>query len=314
VIVAVTGLSTSSNPEAGFGVLKSLKNVTHRDFRLVGLAYQPMETGLFHPGLMDRAFIVPAPRIDREAFIGRVGQIKNETGLDIIIPNIDDEIEAFASMADELGAMGVATLLPGRPALREMQSAINRQRTTQDFSAEEDDNHDAMVLPSTLVKNPVSERISPENKISDFYALAVLANRKSKVIALSAVKKILISRYGGTWMALTVDAGEFAALAENLVKDASWQGPLTIEVTRSRRGEQYISGARPVFPDWINLARAAGANLPAMLVDVIRGRVVKGVVQAAPGKVLIRSSLDVVTDLNNFGKISLNGGIDYARN
>jgi carbamoyl-phosphate synthase large subunit len=312
LIVAVTGLGTASEPEAGFGVLKSLNSVNNRNYRLIGLAYKPMETGLFHPGLMDRAFIVPLPRLDQEAFLGRIRQIRKEAGLDIIIPNIDEDIAAFADMEVEFGAMGIETLLPGRQSLREMQSEINRRLEKQKNVSSKDDDKDSAVLPSSLIKNPVSEQAHQDNRSNlDLFAVAVIADRKSKIVALAAVKKILLSRYGGTWMALTVDGGEFGILAEKLVKDTSWRGPLTIEVVRNCEGEQYVTGVHPVFPDWINLAQAAGVNLPAILIDVIRRKKMRGIAPIIPGKVLVRSSIDIVTDLSHFGNISLNGEISY---
>jgi carbamoyl-phosphate synthase large subunit len=312
VIIAVTGLNTASEPEAGFGVLQSLNGNSKRNYQLIGLAYKPLDTGLFHSGLMNKAFIVPFPGADQEAFLKRIKQIKKESGLDIIIPAIEEEVNLFIDMEPQLRATGIALLLPARRSLRELKSELNRQLEKQKDLSAKDDNNDPTVLPPSLIKNPVSEQAAlNSSSVPDYFALTVIANSKSKIVAISSIKKILLSRYGGTWMALTVDNDEFISLAAEIVKAASWQGTLTIEITRNQQGEQFISGFRQAFPDWISLTPMAGANLPAILIDVISGKKLKGITQTLPGKILVRSSIDVVTDLNHFGNISLNGEITY---
>lgn len=313
MIIAVTGLNTASAPEAGFGVLQSLSGKDKRHDQLIGLAYQPLDTGLFHSGLMNKAFIVPSPGANQEAFLGRIRQIKKESGLDIIIPTLEEEFSLFIDMEHQLRATGITTLLPARRSLREMHSELNRQMEKQrESSMKEGDNALPVLLPS-LVKNPVSEpTVSDSASVPEFFSVIVIANANSKIVAISSIKKILTSRYGGTWIALTVDNDEFMPLASEIVHNTSWQGTLTLEITRYQQGEQFISGFRQAFPDWIGLAAMAGANLPSIFIDVIQGEKMRGIIQSVPGKILIRSSIDVVTDLNHFGEISLNGEITYG--
>ncbi len=310
MIIAVTGMNTASSPEAGFGVLQSLRG--NRNYHLIGLAYQPLDTGLFHAGLMNKAFIVPLPGADQEIFLQKIKQIKNESGLDIIIPTIEEETNLFIDMEAQLRATGVAILLPARRSLRELKSEVNRQLEKQKDLSVKDDNKDPIVLPPSLTKNPVSDQTAFNSaSMPDFFAVTLIANSNSKIVAISSIKKLMLSRYGGTWMALTVDNEEFIRLAEEIVQNTVWHGTLTIEITRNQQGEQFVSGFRQSFPDWISLTPRAGANLPAILIDVISGKRIKGIAQTVPGKILIRSSIDVVTDLNHFGNISLNGEITY---
>ncbi len=310
MIIAVTGLNTASAPEAGFGVLQSLRG--NRNYQLIGLAYQPLDTGLFQAGLMNKAFIVPSPGADRESFLRKIKQIKNESGLDIIIPTIEEETNLFIDMEAEFRATGIAILLPARRSLRELKSEVNRQLEKQKGVSVKKDNSDPAVLPPSLTKNPVSEQTALNStSIPDFFAVTIIADSKSKIVAIASIKKLLLSRFGGTWMALTVDNEEFISLAEEIVQNTVWQGALTIEISRNQQGEQFVSGFRQSFPDWISLTPMAGANLPAILIDVIAGKKLKGIARTVPGKILIRSSIDVVTDLNHFGNISLNGEITY---
>jgi len=312
VIIAVTGLNTAGEPEAGFGVLQCLSAVKASHDQLIGLAYQPLDAGLFHAGLMHRAYVMPPPKTDRMAFLKRITLIKKQKGLDALIPAVDEEMELFIDMEPQLRAAGIATLLPFGKSLRELQSELYRQLGKQKDADEKDEQNDPPVLPPALIKNPVSEQTAPNAAIApDYFSVAVVADCRSRIVAIASVRKLLISRYGGTWMALTVDNHEFLDIAEEMVRSTAWQGALTIDIARNRQGEQFLSGFHSTFPDWIGLARGAGANLPAVLIHLIQKKKIRGVAETLPGKVWIRSSIDLVTDLNHFGDISLNGEMTY---
>lgn len=307
MIIGVTGLNAASEPEAGFGVLQSLKDNGKEKHQLIGLAYKPLDTGLFHTGLMDKAFIVPSPDMHREDFLQRIQEINDESGLNVIIPTLHEEVSLFIDMEPRLRAAGIAMLLPEAKSLRELRVEHNKYLKSRENLTAKENKED----PPALIKNPVSEPMVTEADAAEHFATTVIADKKSKIVAIASVKKILRSRYGGTWMALTVDNDEFIRLAKEIVKTTSWQGVLTIEVTRNHRGNQFVSGFYPTFPDWINLAGAAGANLPTIFVNVVRGEKLKSIVQTVSGKLLVRSSIDVVTDLKHFSNISLNGEIVY---
>lgn len=310
MIIGVTGLNTAAEPEAGFGILQSLSGGGARHDQLIGLAYQPLDAGLFHSGLMHRAYVVPSPKQDRMAFLKKIKRLKEKRGLDALIPAVDEELSLFVDMEPQLHATGIATLLPSGKALQDLQSELYRQLGQRQDAAGNEEKDDPPVLPPALVKNPVSEQPAV-SAAPDYFSVAVVADGRSRIVAIASVRKLLISRYGGTWMALTVDNHEFLGAAEEIVRSTAWQGALTIDIARNRQGEQYLSGFHPTFPDWIGLARGAGANLPAVLIHLIQKKKTRGVAQTTPGKVWIRSSIDLVTDLNHFGDISLNGEMTY---
>lgn len=311
MIVAATGLNTAAEPDAGYGVLTSLRHTKNRDLKLIGLAYRPFETGLYHPGLMDRAFIVPTPEVDQDAFLDRVSQIKKDFGLDIIIPGLDAEIPLFAELVTELQAIGIKTLLPDSHSIRHMQAKVNKQLPDTAATSATGDTA-SPVLTRAFVKTPVCEQPAVDPAVAlDLFAVCAVADRDANVVAMASIKKLLCSPQGGTWMALTIDNGEFAGVFENMLIDTCWKGPINIEIIRNQWGEQYIASVRPLFPDWINLAAMAGANLPAILVDLIAGDALTSPVQMQPGKLFVRSSVDIVTDVNRFGILSLTGEINH---
>ena len=65
----------------------------------------------------------------------------------------------------------------------------------------------------------------------------------------------------------------------------------------------------PRFPAWIYLSSAAGQNHPAALVRMAFGEKVKPYKNYRVGKIFIRYSWDLVTDVEKFQKISAFGEI-----
>jgi hypothetical protein len=228
-----------------------------------------------------------------------------------MIPGLDAEIPVFAELVTELLAMGIKTLLPDSHSIRHMQAEVNKQLPEVAVTSVTDDTA-SPVFTRAYVKAPVREQpaVDPAAAL-DLFAVCAVADKDANVAAMASIKKLLCSHQGGTWMALTVDNGEFARVFENLLRDTCWKGPVSIEIVRNQWGKQYIASVRPIFPDWINLTAMAGVNLPAILVDLIAGSTLATPVQIQPGKLFVRSSVDIVTDMNRFGILSLTGEIHH---
>lgn len=57
--IAVTGINAADNPGPGVGIARSLKEDADLQVKIVGLAYDAMEPGIYIDWLMDRSFVVP---------------------------------------------------------------------------------------------------------------------------------------------------------------------------------------------------------------------------------------------------------------
>ncbi len=304
--VAVTGLSTGSETAAGIAVLKALRLANVE--RLVGLTTSALEVGAYQEDLLDAAYLVP-PLHERSSFLDRLAQIKTEGGLDAVIPAVDDDVRRMCAMAAELEDIGIRALLPGERVLTDLWQGRFPAPASGDRKQPEGTLRGS--LPA-LVKSPVQSVSGQRNVLEDEFSVCVLAERGHSAAAVTTIKKLLTSRGGSTWMALSVDGGELAETAVALVADSGWTGPLTLDFIRNERGAPFLTALHPRFPDWINFPAAEGLNLPGILLDILSGRETESPRPAPPsGRLFVRTAIDIVTDISRFGTFSLTGEIRY---
>jgi hypothetical protein len=312
LIIGVTGLNAASEPAAGYGVLKSLKGCGDHD--LVGLAYEPLETCMYQSDLMKRVYLLPFPGRDSGEYLKRLLQIKSNTGMDILIPNQHREIPFLIEHVPALDGMGIKTLLPQKQSLRDIfkgEPGDNLKELAVSFRLPSTEGSDDRISILSLGKAPVQNMNVFRNIASEEFAIGLLADRNHQIAGSVSIKKLLTTPGGSTWMGLTIGDEEFNNVAEEIVGKTAWTGPMTINMTRNERGIPCVRNVLPVFPDWINFAATAGMNLPAALVAIIQGEYVPPVSRIIPGKLFVRMSIDVVTDIDRFGIFSLTGEMTY---
>ena len=97
--IGVSGINAVDNPGPGVGVARSLKEDGELPVRIVGLAYDAMEPGIYMDWVIDKSFILPYPSGDGDAFLQRLLYIKQHHGLDVVIPNLDAELPLYIKHA-----------------------------------------------------------------------------------------------------------------------------------------------------------------------------------------------------------------------
>jgi len=73
------------------------------------------------------------------------------------------------------------------------------------------------------------------------------------------------------------------------------------------KNELFIIEINPRIPAWVYLAVGAGQNLPEALVKLALGEEVKPYTKYEVGKMFVRYSYDLITDLKEFEKLSTLG-------
>jgi carbamoyl-phosphate synthase large subunit len=89
-----------------------------------------------------------------------------------------------------------------------------------------------------------------------------------------------------------------------------WGGGLELEFIKAKKsGEFYLLEINPRFPAWVYLATAAGQNLPAASVELALGRVVRPMVEYEVGKMFVRCSWDLISDMGYLEQLTTAGEV-----
>jgi carbamoyl-phosphate synthase large subunit len=345
ITVAVTGLNATDNPAPGVGVLRALRQAGGED-RLVGLAYDALDPGVYAADLVREVFMIPYPSQGREAMLARLRYVHERVGLDVVVPTLDAELPSFIALEPELRAMGIGTLLPTAGML-DLRSKVNLAALGQ---------RAGILVPPTVVVTEVEEMYRAHEKIpypffvkGVFYG-ATLAHGLEEALAayhkvvaqwgvpvilqapvageeldvmgvgdgegglVGAVpmKKMLLTDKGKAWAGITVRAPDLLALAEAFVQKTRWRGPFEIEVLRDGEGRYHLIEVNPRFPAWCFLSAAAGMNLPRLAVDLAAGRPVDPARAYEVGQMFVRIALDQVASLRDFQRMVTMGEVVRA--
>jgi carbamoyl-phosphate synthase large subunit len=110
--IAVSGLNAIDSPGPGVAVIRALREAAAFDCRIIGLAYESLEPGIFMHHLVDKSYMIPYPSAGTEAVFERLEYIHEQENLQVVIPNFDAELYPFIRLEKRLADLGIATFLP----------------------------------------------------------------------------------------------------------------------------------------------------------------------------------------------------------
>ena len=87
--IAITGLNNTDNPGPGVPVIRGIRDSEFFDPRIIGLAYENLEPGIYMPGVVDKTYQVPYPSEGTEILVHRILEIHKKDPIDVLIPNFD---------------------------------------------------------------------------------------------------------------------------------------------------------------------------------------------------------------------------------
>lgn len=341
--IAVTGLNATDNPAPGVGVLRSLKLGQGVRDRLVGLAYDALDPGVYTDDLTEDVFMLPYPSSSIEAFFTRVMYVHERVKLDVIIPTLDAELPSFIALEPRFRAAGIATVLPTREQLdvrsKANLGALGRQadigvpRTIVLVGAHELTRiHEQLPYPfwvkgvfygATLV-TCVEEAVAVFQRAAAQWGLPVIAQaavqgEERNVVALGdgrggmlgavVMKKLALTDKGKGWAGITIKDPTLTELTARFMASTKWRGPCEVEVIRDPKGKYHLLEVNPRFPAWTHLASAAGMNLPRMAVELAMGRDVAPLADYSVGTMFVRISIDQITNIRAFEQIVTSGEV-----
>ena len=304
--IAITGISSFDVVMPGLGVANSLQNQPQIE-KLYGLGYGPYDSGAHNPSLFDSIYRLPDTDNETD-LINHIKQIKDNSGLDVVLPCLDHEIEKFIKIEGNLKEIGVKMLLPTLKTYKNRSKKHLHNMKKKDWTAFRIPDSEIVAnekqfyrslknlgFPLVLkginggsekvynyqhahavwleMKNNGHEEILVQKFIAgDEFTVAGVCNYQSNLVQAVAVKKLVQCEKGNTWGAIKVSLpGLTENLAPYLLK-LQWKGPFELEFIRDITKETLnLIEINPRFPAWIGFTSDLGINLPLTTILSIFG-------------------------------------------
>ncbi len=339
--IAITGINACDNPAPGAGIARSLREAAHLSPRLIGLAYDATEPGLYMDWLFDRRYIMPYPSAEPEVLLERLKQIQQQVGLDCVIPNFDLELPLYIRCAQALADMGIRTYLPTKEqfALRNKaklaelatQIGLKTPQTIAVTSIAELQHATTQIGFPLMIKGAYYKAyrvFTQEEAVSRFHQLAAewgvpilvqaivsgielnlvgVGDGAGGDLGLVAIKKMGVTELGKIWSGLTIQHPGLLQAAQDFLRQTQWRGPFELECISDRDGTVYLIEINPRFPAWTYFATGVGINLPARLVQAAFGLPLSPLPAYEAGKLFMRYTYELVTDATPFQTLVTQG-------
>jgi carbamoyl-phosphate synthase large subunit len=340
--IAVTGMNATDNPAPGVGVMRALR-ASGADDRLVGLAYDALDPGVYAKDLVREVFMIPYPSQGIDAFLSRLAYVHRKVGLDVVIPTLDAELPSFIDLEPRLRAMGIGLLLPTREQL-ELRSKVNLVALGKRAGIRVPDTavitdaselhraHEEVAYPffvkgvfyGAKLATCFDEALAAYYKVVAEWGVPVIlqamvrgeefdvvgvGDGEGGLVGAVPMKKMLLTDKGKGWAGITVKDPDLLAVARDFVAATRWRGPFEVEVMRDGEGRYHLIEVNPRFPAWVYLAAGAGVNLPRMVAELAAGHPVAPAGDYEVGAMFVRISLDQVVSLSDFQRMVTMGEV-----
>ncbi len=341
ITIAITGLNNTDNPGPGVPVIRGIRESEAFDPRIIGLAYENLEPGIYMDQMVDKTYQVPYPSEGSDVLVNRILAIHKKDPIDVLIPNFDAELYAFMRSEKLLEEAGILTFLPTLEQFEERHKTNlpdfgKKYGLSVPFSKpisrigeieklKEKFEYPVMVkgkfYDAYLAYNEEQVRMN-FNKISAKWGLPVivqefikgtevnvvaLGDGKGNTVGAVPMRKQYITDKGKAWSGITLDDPKLLELTHRIIKAMKWRGGMELEIVKSHKNELYIIEINPRIPAWVYLAVGAGQNLPDALVKLALGMEVQPFTSYEVGKMFIRYSYDLITNVKEFEKLSTLG-------
>jgi carbamoyl-phosphate synthase large subunit len=347
IVIAITGLNAIDSPGPGVAVARAIRDGMDRPVRILGLAYENLEPGIYMDGICDITYQISYPAAGAETLINVIKNIHEKESIDIIIPNFDAELLNFINIAPRLKSLGIATFLPtyemfdsrdklnlyafGQkhnllvPKDRPIYAANDLFFIGEEFGY-------PLVVKGKYYEAEVCYTLEQAQKafykISAKWGLpiivqqfingtevniAALGDGEGNATSIIPMKKLYITDKGKAWAGITLQDDALLEIATQFVKATKWIGGFELEIMQTINNELYIMEINPRFPAWIYLSAGAGQNQPASLVKMALGEKVAPFTTYDVGKLFIRYSWDMIVDVGKYQQFTAFGHLSNTK-
>jgi carbamoyl-phosphate synthase large subunit len=341
VTVAVTGLNNIDSPGPGIPVIRGLRESKDFDLRIIGLAYEHLEPGIYMSELVDKTYMIPYPTEGKDSLFNRLLQIHEKENIEVIIPNFDAELFSFIKLEKKLDETGIRTYLPSLEQFEERNKSnlpaygkkygVNVPAGNEVFSIPDLNNILKSMNYPVMIKgkyydayaaNSAEQAITCFSNISTKWGLPVivqefvrgteinviaLGDGKGNLIAAVPMRKQYITDKGKAWGGITIEDNTLLDLAKKIIAQTNWKGGMELELIRSVDKKLFLIEINPRIPAWVYLAVGAGQNIPEAMLKLTLGMEVKPFTRYEVGKMFVRYSYDMIVDLELFSRLTTTG-------
>ncbi|MBW6490628.1 MAG: ATP-grasp domain-containing protein [Lentimicrobium sp.] len=341
--IGVTGLNAIDSPGPGIAVIRGLREAASFDVRIIGLAYETLEPGIYMHNLIDKTYLIPYPSTGTDALLDRLIYIQKQEKLDIIIPNFDAELYSFMKLESRLKDIGIHMFLPTFDQFEERHK-VNLSKFGKKYGINVPEGI-AINDPSEIYKH-IDDLEFPMmikgkwydayiaynqdqartyfNKIVAKWGLPVvlqkfvhgteynvtgLGDGEGNLIAAVPMRKQYITDKGKAWAGISIDDEELLELTRKFVRSTGWRGGFELELMKSGDGKYFLMEINPRIPAWVYLAVGVGQNIPEALSLLALGQKPTSFGSYDVGKLFIRYSWDMIVDRSEFQNFSLKGEV-----
>jgi carbamoyl-phosphate synthase large subunit len=343
--IGVTGMNAGDSPAPGVPVIRSLKEHPGWRGKIIGLAYEALESGVLDSTMVEAAYLLPYPKSGKEALFERIQHIHGHHRLDAIIPNLDSEMLNFIRIRERLSELGIRLFLPAEEQFTR-RSKVNLEKLGQEAGVK---------VPKTayitgpdridikkeelpvLVKGLFYEAYRADTpldaaryvrKVAATWGYPVIVQRftegdefnaaalcrQGETLSVVCMKKLVLTDKGKGWACVSIRNEDLVDLTVSLAKALSWSGALEVEAIYSKQDKAfYLIEVNPRFPAWIYLATAAGINLPYMYYQLTMGERVAQAFDYKTGVVFTNYTTNLITDISRIDTLFTAGEIEYEK-
>lgn len=339
--VALSGLNAIDSPGPGLAVARGLLESKNFEVKLIGLAYESMEPGVFMHDVFHRSYQVPYPSAGTEVLFKRLMEIHEKERIDVVIPNFDAEIFSYIKLEKRLLEKGIRTFLPDLDTFEDRQKwnlvsfgkkhklKVPRSKEIMlfaDFYPVSVDYGFPLVVKGkyydAIVAYNAEQAQSAYNRISAKWGLPIiiqefihgqefnvtgLGDGRGNAISVVPMRKLYITDKGKAWSGISIGEEKLIKLTRQFIKSSRWRGGFELELMKNDKGEYFVLEINPRLPAWVYLAVGCGQNIPDALVRLAMDETVEPMTEYDVGKMFVRFSQDMIVNLEEFQQISTFG-------
>lgn len=339
--IAVSGLNAIDNPGPGVPVIRSIRDSLEFDGIITGLAFNPLDPGIYMRGVCDNVFLMPYPSQGADHLLERIKEIHSKIPLDVIIPTLDSELDAYLLISRELKKLGINSFLPSAEGLKvrskvyferliEMGITVPRGKSITDITSiyeleqkfrfpvmVKGQFYEAYIAYSPMEAEHYFRKISAkwglpivvqEFVVGQEYDVIALGDGQGGLIGAVPIKKMQLTEKGKAWGGITIDDTAMNNCVRDIIAKLKWRGPCELEIIKSKdTGDYYLIEINPRFPAWCYLSVAAGQNLPWATVKLAMNEPVKELSPYQIGTMFLRNSIDHIYPISKYQAIMTSG-------